>query len=83
MKLYLPLNWKQYVAATVVVLGTTLARAQDSDPTNSLPLVMVVAPDATALEGTSSGAFTLIRSGPTTAALPSEASRWRDALFIN
>jgi hypothetical protein len=36
---------------------------------SALPLVNIIATDPTALEGTSSGAFTLMRSGPTTAAL--------------
>jgi hypothetical protein len=46
-----------------------LAQAQDSGSTTNPPLVVVVAPDPTALEGTSSGAFTLIRYGPTDADL--------------
>ena len=43
--------------------------AQDSNSATNPPLVVVVAPDPTALEGTSSGAFTLIRYGSTDADL--------------
>jgi hypothetical protein len=49
---------------TGLAMAWSLAYAQDSGP-----LVVVVAPDPVALEGTSSGAFTLIRYGPTNADL--------------
>jgi hypothetical protein len=54
--------WKFLIlAASPMVVGLPL-RAQNS-ATN--PVVTIVAPDPTAFEGTSSGAFTLIRYGPT------------------
>jgi len=60
MKSYLLQQWKFLIPITSAVLACTPVHAQDS------PLVVVVAPDPTALAGTSSGAFTLIRYGPTT-----------------
>lgn len=65
MKLYLPHNLKTFVLRAGLLLTCCCAVAQET----KLPLVMVVAPDPTALEGSSSGAFTLIRSGPTDADL--------------
>jgi hypothetical protein len=83
MKLKENLTWKTLgLAASALMLGTRLYA--DNSPTpfsggpdfpsgdpgsSGLPLVNIIATDPTALEGTSSGAFTLIRSGPTTAAL--------------
>ena len=65
MKSYLPNQWKFLVPVASLVLAWCPVQAQDSAP----PLVQVVAPDPTALAGTSSGAFTLLRFGPTNAAL--------------
>jgi hypothetical protein len=39
---------------------------QEPPPPTALPAILLLATDPTALEGTSSGAFTLIRSGPNT-----------------
>jgi hypothetical protein len=44
-------------------------RAQTTTPTPSLPFVEILATDPTALDGTSSGSFTLIRNGDTNADL--------------
>ncbi len=60
MKLYLPHVFKVGLAAGVFAAALP-SHAQNS--TSNAPLVVVVAPDPTALEGTSSGAFTLIRFG--------------------
>ena len=67
MKSYILSQWKFLVPMAGLALTCSALRAQDSDSgpaTNSL--VVVVAPDPIALEGTSSGAFTLIRQGPPT-----------------
>lgn len=71
MKLYLPFNRKVAVLAASITVACSCVQAQSSGTpaTNPPPLVVVVAPDPTALEGTSSGAFTLIRYGATDAAL--------------
>ena len=67
MKSYLPHQWKFLVPIASLVLACSPLRAQDSDSGSATnPLVVVVAPDPIALEGTSSGAFTLVRYGPTT-----------------
>ena len=68
MKSYLILRWQFSVALAGLVLACPASRAQDSGSITN-PLVVVVAPDPTALAGTSSGAFTLIRYGPTDADL--------------
>ena len=68
MKLYRHHGWKLFVLLAVLPMASGLSRAQGSG-SNGPPLVVVVAPDAVALEGTSSGAFTLIRYGPTDADL--------------
>jgi len=49
-----------------LLLACSPVCAQDPGPSANPPLVVVVAPDPIALEGTSSGAFTLIRYGSTT-----------------
>jgi hypothetical protein len=83
MKLRETLNWKALgLMAATLTLGTQLYA--EGWPTtfsggpefpyfgsggSGLPLVNILATDPIALEGTSSGAFTLMRSGPTTAAL--------------
>ena len=68
MKLYLP-NPLKFSLLTAGLLAAGLpSHAQNSDPA-SPPRVVVVAPDPTALEGTSSGAFTLIRFGSSTGGL--------------
>jgi Big-like domain-containing protein len=70
MKSYLPHQWKFLVPIASLVMACSPLRAQDSDPGSAAnPLVVVVAPDPIALEGTSSGAFTLIRFGSTSNAL--------------
>ena len=55
-------TWKLFAVTAGLLLTITALHAQDA---TNLPLVVVVAPDPTALEGTSSGAFTLIRYGST------------------
>jgi len=49
----------------LAVFGPCL-HAQNPPTGSAVPSVQLVAPDSTALEGTSSGAFTLFRNGPTT-----------------
>jgi hypothetical protein len=66
MKLYLPHQWKFLIPIATLLVVPSAAKAQDSASATNPPLVVVVAPDPVALEGTSSGAFTLIRYGPTT-----------------
>lgn len=66
MKLYLPNKFKSALMAAGLLAACLPLHAQTA--TNP-PLVVVVAPDPTALEGTSSGAFTLIRYGSTSAGL--------------
>ncbi len=60
------------VITTALAFGSQ-SRAQTPDPTpaspTNEPFVMISATDPTALEGTSSGAFTVIRNGDTNAAL--------------
>ena len=68
MKLYLPHTWKFGMLAAGLLLAGLSLRADDSGSVTN-PLVVVVAPDPTALVGTSSGAFTLIRNGATDADL--------------
>ncbi|HZR16552.1 MAG TPA: Ig-like domain-containing protein [Verrucomicrobiae bacterium] len=68
MKLSLPSHGPLAVLASLL-LTSSFSRAQDSGSVTNPPLVVVVAPDPTALEGTSSGAFTLIRYGSTDADL--------------
>src|SRR5260370_33475843 len=68
MKSYLPPKWKFLTVMIGLALTWSSVRAQDSGSTTN-PLVVVVAPDPIAMEGTSSGAFTLIRYGPTDADL--------------
>ena len=60
-------NWKVWgLVAATLAFGTCL-RAGGSPPDPSdLPSVAIMATDPTALEGTSSGAFTLLRYGPIT-----------------
>src|SRR5437763_13419345 len=66
MKLYLAHHSRFLVPLAALILTCLPLTAQIvSNP----PEVMVVAPDPTAFVGTSSGAFTLIRSGPTNDAL--------------
>lgn len=65
MKSYLLSRWKFLVPIAGAVFGCAVGQAQDSGSTTNPPLVVVVAPDPTALAGTSSGAFTLVRYGPT------------------
>lgn len=55
-----------FLMAAVLAIGSQ-ARAQTATP--SVPFVYVSATDPTALEGTSTGAFTLIRNGDTNADL--------------
>jgi hypothetical protein len=55
-----------YVVFSALAFGNHL-RAQS--PTTNEPFVLILATDSTALEGTSTGAFTLIRNGDTNAAL--------------
>jgi hypothetical protein len=69
MKSYLLVKWEFSVAITGMMLACHPLRAQVSGSTTNPPLVVVVAPDPVALEGTSSGAFTLIRYGATDADL--------------
>jgi hypothetical protein len=69
MKSYLFVKWEFSIAIAGVMLASHPLRAQESGSTTSPPLVVVVAPDPVALEGTSSGAFTLIRYGATDADL--------------
>jgi hypothetical protein len=69
MKLYRTHRLKFLTLLTALPLASSLSMAQDSGGSNGPPLVVVVAPDPVALEGTSSGAFTLIRYGPTDADL--------------
>jgi hypothetical protein len=66
MKLYLQHQWKFLVPITSLALTCSALRAQESGSASNLPRVVVVAPDPVALEGTSSGAFTVIRYGPAT-----------------
>jgi len=70
MKSYLSSQWKFLVPMAGLALTCLTLRAQDSDSDSGSAtdprLVVVVAPDPFALEGTSSGAFTLIRRGPAT-----------------
>src|SRR5260370_13743710 len=68
MKSYLPPKWKFLTVMIGLALTWSSVRAQDSGSTTN-PLVVVVAPDPIAMEGSSSGAFTLIRYGPTNADL--------------
>jgi hypothetical protein len=67
MKSYLQVQWKSLVLFAGLMLACCSLRAQGN--ATNLPLVVVVAPDPTAFVGTSSGAFTLIRHGPTNDAL--------------
>ena len=61
-------HWKHLgCLSAALVLGSSL-NAQ-TPPTPDLPGVGILATDPTALAGTSSGAFTLVRSGPATADL--------------
>jgi hypothetical protein len=66
MKSYLLHQWKFLIPMASAVLACAPLNAQDSGSATNPPLVVVVAPDPIALAGTSSGAFTLIRFGPTT-----------------
>jgi hypothetical protein len=60
MKLYLPNRFKfGFLAAGLIAACSSMHAQTVTNP----PQVLVVAPDPTALEGTSSGAFTLIRVG--------------------
>ena len=68
MKSYLP-QPLQFGLLAASLLACSSLRAQSPLPPTVPPLVVVVAPDPTALEGTSSGAFTLIRYGATAADL--------------
>jgi len=61
MKPYLQYQWKSLLTISGLLLTCSSLCAQGSNA----PLVVVVAPDPTAFVGTSSGAFTLIRYGPT------------------
>lgn len=64
MKIRISWHSEVFLAGILAVLGTGISRAADASPAN-LPVVRVVAPDQVALEGASSGAFTLIRYGST------------------
>jgi len=67
MKMNMQKYWKAIgLIAVTLALGRG-AQAQITD--TNLPVVAIFAPDPTALEGTSSGAFTLIRYGATSNAL--------------
>jgi len=68
MKSYLMHQCKFLLPLAGAVLACSALLAQDSGSVTN-PLVVVVAPDPVALAGTSSGAFTLIRYGPTTSDL--------------
>jgi hypothetical protein len=74
MKLNMKLkqNWKTIgvLAITLAISKGVQAQFWDWDNFNTnLPTVSILAPDPTALEGTSSGAFTLTRNGSTSNAL--------------
>src|SRR3974377_203651 len=64
MKSYLQKKCSSIVLLAVLSIACSAALAQNSGSVTN-PLVVVVAPAPTALEGTSSGAFTLIRNGST------------------
>ncbi len=61
-------DWKTLSLVTCALAWSVGVRAQ-SPPSADPPKVVILAPDPTALEGVSSGAFTLARSGATTADL--------------
>src|SRR5579863_10363292 len=60
-------NWKAWgLVASTLAFGASLHAGDSPSDPSGLPLVVIMATDPTALEGTSSGAFTLLRYGPTT-----------------
>src|SRR5580704_9731850 len=68
MKVSTVLKIPSIALAACLIAAAAESKAQTSSNT-PLPLVRVLATDPTALEGTSTAAFTLIRSGPTNDAL--------------
>ncbi len=60
-------NWKAWgLVAATLAFGTCLRAGGSPSAPSDLPSVVIMATDPTALEGTSSGAFTLLRYGPST-----------------